>query len=161
MTRKLIASLHVEAMVLSDEARSYFDGFGLADRMLLAPRARVILSCEALKVTTRLMHSVAWLLSHRTPTVPAHLTQHCSTILSGSPLGKATPSDRNVIADLPEEAQRIIAASIDLYTRIARLEASLKAPPTNIANPAFYLQQRLERSLALSVQPAAMAQPTG
>jgi regulator of CtrA degradation len=154
MTRKLIASLHIEAMVLSDEARSYFDGFGLADRMLMGPRTRVILSCEALKVTTRLMHSVAWLLSHRVsrpaPIGTAQAAQQSNTVIDINPLGQATPSDLIVIADLPKEAQRIITASVDLYVRIERLEASLKGPVANTANPAFHLQQRLERSLAES-----------
>lgn len=143
MTRKLIDSLHVEAMVLSDEARSYFDGFGLADRMQLSPLTRVIFSCEALKVTTRLMHSVAWLLSHRAQMGAAEERHHRLTSL-----GQATPTDTSSLMDLPEEAQRLITASIDLYARIVRLEFSLNEPPATAANPAFRLQQRLEHSLA-------------
>lgn len=140
MTRKLIDSLHVEAMVLSDEARSYFDGFGMSERMQLAPRTRVILSCEALKVTTRLMHSVAWLLSRR-----AQLDHRADHLRS---LGLATPSEREMIADLPEEARRLITASVDLYTRIERLATGLNEPVSSAESPAFHLQQQLERSLS-------------
>jgi regulator of CtrA degradation len=137
MARKLVASLHVEAMVLSDESRSYFDGFGLAERMLLAPRTRVIFSCEALKVTTRLMHSVAWLLSRRA-------TQNDKACA----LGSATPSDSETLIDLPDEARRIVAASEDLYARIARLDATLWETNVRASSPAFRLQQRLEHSMA-------------
>jgi regulator of CtrA degradation len=142
MTRKLIDSLHVEVMVLSDEARSYFDGFGLADRIQLSPITRVIFSCEALKVTTRLMHSVAWLLSHRAQFGAVQDTRRRLTSL-----GRATPTETSSITDLPEEAQRLILASVDLYTRIERLALSLNEPPSQAASPAFHLQQQLERSL--------------
>jgi regulator of CtrA degradation len=142
MTRKLIDSLHVEAMVLSDEARSYFDGFGLEERMELAPTARVIFSCEALKVTTRLMHSVAWLLGHRARQIDRPLAR--TQVMA---LGRATPSDPVSISGLPVEARRVIEASEDIYARIGRLEASLGEPDRPLPNPAFRLQQRLKQSL--------------
>jgi regulator of CtrA degradation len=49
---KLIDSLYVEAMVLADEARAYFDQNGRGDRLGLEPILRVGFSCESLKVTT-------------------------------------------------------------------------------------------------------------
>src|SRR3546814_4852341 len=52
-------------MVLADEARSYFDRGGLEDREAMCPADRVAFSCESLKVTTRLMHVVSWLLLRR------------------------------------------------------------------------------------------------
>ena len=65
LTPKLIDGLYVEAMVLADEARSYFDTLGRDDRLALDPLDRVGFSCESLKVTTRLMHVIAWLLTQR------------------------------------------------------------------------------------------------
>src|SRR3546814_15289517 len=62
---RLIDGLYVEAMVLADEARSYFDRGGLEDREAMSPADRVAFSCESLKVTTRLMHVVSWLLLRR------------------------------------------------------------------------------------------------
>src|SRR3954462_13560324 len=59
---RLIDSLYTESMVLSDEARSYFDDAGRDARATLEPFARVGFACESLKVTTRIMHIVAWLL---------------------------------------------------------------------------------------------------
>src|SRR3546814_18374121 len=63
--RKLIDSLYVEAMLLADEARAYFDERGRSDREALDPLARVAFSCASPQVPTRLMHLTAWLLPQR------------------------------------------------------------------------------------------------
>ncbi len=140
LTRKVIDSLHVEAMVLADEARSYFDGVGLADRTELSAESRVIFSCEAMKVTTRLMHSVAWLLSQR-----AHLSggDHPSSL---SKLGRATRTDTATLGRLPEEAGRIIETSEDIYDRIERLDTGMRWPERHQSSPALELQQEIARS---------------
>src|SRR6476661_1078328 len=65
ITPRLINSLYTEAMLLADEARAYFDEAGRDDRQLLEPFARVGFACESLKVTTRIMHIVAWLLTQK------------------------------------------------------------------------------------------------
>ena len=65
ITSRLIDSLYTEAMLLADEARSYFDDAGRDERQSLEPFARVGFACESLKVTTRIMHIVAWLLTQR------------------------------------------------------------------------------------------------
>src|SRR3712207_2359837 len=65
ITPKLVNALYVEAMVLADEARAYFDRHGRDDRLQLDPVIRVGFSVESLKVTTRLMHVIAWLLTQR------------------------------------------------------------------------------------------------
>ncbi|NWN13409.1 DUF1465 family protein, partial [Escherichia coli] len=61
----LIDTLYVEAMLLADEARAYFDELGRDEREALEALNRVAFSCESLKVTTRLMHIIAWLLTQR------------------------------------------------------------------------------------------------
>ena len=65
LTPRLVDSLYTEAMLLADEARAYFDRHGREERESLDPLLRVGFSCESLKVTTRLMHVVAWLLTQR------------------------------------------------------------------------------------------------
>src|SRR5690349_17473244 len=65
ITPRLINSLYTEAMLLADEARAYFDEAGRNDRQQLEPFVRVGFACESLKVTTRIMHIVAWLLTQR------------------------------------------------------------------------------------------------
>jgi regulator of CtrA degradation len=65
LTSRLVDSLYVEAMLLADEVRAYFDEGGREEREALPPLLKVSFSCESLKVTTRLMHVIAWLLTQR------------------------------------------------------------------------------------------------
>ena len=120
--RRLIDSVYVEAMLLADEARSYFDEVGRAEREALSPMTRVAFSCESLKVTTRLMHVIAWLLTQR-----AVIAGELSAAQAGEPsrrLGEAPNTEPLVAADLPPHARRMIDASIDLHRRVARLDAA-------------------------------------
>ncbi|MBB3763500.1 DUF1465 family protein [Sphingomicrobium lutaoense] len=142
ITPRLVDQLYTEAMVLADEARSYFDEAGRDDRQLLEPFARVGFACESLKVTTRIMHIVAWLLTQR-----AIETGELTVIEGQRPerrLGKANESDEKVVALLPQAAQNLIRQSIDLYQRVRRLdEGQVVSEP--VASPARALMGRLER----------------
>ena len=144
ITPRLIDSLYTEAMILADEARAYFDEAGRDDRLLLEPFARVGFACESLKVTTRIMHIVAWLLTQRA--VESGELRSSDGRRPERRLGHASESDPLVVAQLPEAAARLITASTDLYSRIARLDAGqLDDQPA--ASPARALMGRLERDL--------------
>ena len=143
ITPKLIDSLYVEAMVLADEARSYFDRHGREDRIALEPLLRVGFSCESLKVTTRLMHVIAWLLTQRA--VEAGELSDAQARAPSRRLGDAPESDEKLLAKLPAAALALIGASRDLYARVRRLEeGSVGTEPG--ASPARSLMNRLERS---------------
>lgn len=58
-------SLYVEVMVLANEARAYFEDHGVEARDALPVTLRAGYAVESLKVTTRLMHVIAWLLIWR------------------------------------------------------------------------------------------------
>lgn len=103
---ELIILLYLEAMVLADEARSYLTSSAAISEADMTPLQRVSFSCESLKVTTRLMHSTAWLLAKRSPQG------------TSNPLAAAAPSETETVAGLPEEAQGLIRESEDLYARI-------------------------------------------
>jgi regulator of CtrA degradation len=118
--RKLIDQLYVEAMLLADEARGYFDQAGHADRDGLTPLQRVAFSCESLKVTTRLMHVIAWLLTQRA--VDAGEMPQRDALDPSRRLGAAPQSDAAAVEAMPEPARNLIAASVDLYRRVARLD---------------------------------------
>jgi regulator of CtrA degradation len=144
LTPKLIASLYTEAMLLADEARSYFDREGRDERAALEPMVRVGFSCESLKVTTRLMHVIAWLLTQK-----AVETGELSRAQARRParrLGEAPDSDPAQVAALPESALALVNASRDLYDRVRRLDEGGLAPEPQ-ASPARSLLSRLERSL--------------
>jgi len=139
LTLRVVNTLYVEAMVLADEARACFDQPTGGSRNTLAPLVRVRLSCESLKVTTRLMHIVAWLLTQRAA---------AATITGGGAsarLGRAAESDVSSLDGMPEDARKIIIASTDLYERIQRLDARFQAPLPSLG--ARTLQNRLNYAM--------------
>jgi regulator of CtrA degradation len=142
LTPKLIDTLYVEAMVLADEARSYFDRTGRDDRLELDPILRVGFSCESLKVTTRLMHVIAWLLTQRA--VEAGELADGQSRRPARRLGNAPESDQDVLARLPKQANELIEASRELYARVQRLDEGGHEPQPS---PARSLMGRLERSI--------------
>ena len=144
ITSRVIDALYTEAMLLADEARHYFDEAGRDDRNLLEPFVRVSFACESLKVTTRIIHLVAWLLTQRaieTGEIPGPEGRRPERRL-----GHAAESDPEVISIMPPEARRLIEASSDLYARIKRVDEGVVADeaPTS---PARALMGRLERGL--------------
>lgn len=141
---RLIDSLYTEAMILADEARAYFDEEGREERATLPPFVRVGFACESLKVTTRIMHIVAWLLTQK-----AVETGEIHSADGRRPerrLGKANDSDPLVVDQLPEAARRLVSASTDLYARVQRLDEGQTADEP-VASPARALMGRLERDL--------------
>jgi regulator of CtrA degradation len=136
----LIDALYVEAMVLADDARSYFDDGGRVEREALQPMARVTFSCESLKVTTRLMHIIAWLLTQRA--VLAGELRARDALDPSRRLGDAPFSDATAVGDLPERARLMVAASIDLHRRVARLDDAQAADLPEIS-PARQMFERL------------------
>ena len=144
ITPRLIDSLYTEAMLLADEARAYFDQAGRDERSTLEPFARVGFACESLKVTTRIMHIVAWLLTQR-----AVESGELVAVEGRRPerrLGHANDSDPAVVEQLPPAAQRLVTTSTELYSRVARLDqGEIDAEPA--PSPARALMGRLERDL--------------
>lgn len=140
LTTRLVDSLYIEAMVLADEVRAYFDEPGRAERDALPPAERVSFSCESLKVTTRLMHVIAWLLTRRA--VEAGELTPAQAREPARRLGTAQDSDPVVLACLPLTARMLIAASRDLYDRVRRIDQ--EGDPAPVASPARDLLARLE-----------------
>ncbi|MEG8222983.1 DUF1465 family protein [Sphingomonas sp. HH69] len=143
--RGLVDGLYLEAMLMADEARSYFDGRDVADDGMDDPLRRVAFACESLKVTTRLMHIIAWLLSQRAwqrgEIGDADLSDEKYR------LGRASESDPLLVATFPFAARALIEASHDLYDRVARLQDRLDRMTGSLAmpmiNPARALLDRL------------------
>ena len=138
--RRLVDSLYVEAMLLADEARGYFDEIGRNERDALEAVSRVAFSCESLKVTTRLMHIIAWLLTQRA--VDAGELAPREALSPSRRLGTAPETDAAVLAAMPDQCAAIMLTSIDLYRRVARLDDALDEPVYN-ASPARSMMDRL------------------
>lgn len=149
MTPMLIDSLYGEAMALADDARSYFDKIGRWDRQQLSPMDRVVFSCESLKLTTRVMHVISWLLIRK-----AVLIGEMDTTDANRPdrrLGRASSSYEEAderLACLPPFAMALIRRSQDIYDRVSRLEAQIHQEEVQEqTNPTHALLAKLERSL--------------
>jgi regulator of CtrA degradation len=144
VTSRLIDSLYTEAMLLADEARSYFDDAGRDERSMLEPAARVGFACESLKVTTRIMHIVAWLLTQRaieSGEIPLRDGRRPERRL-----GNAQDSDPTVVEQLPQSARQLIQASAELYARVKRIDEGSQESEVP-QSPARALMGRLERGL--------------
>ncbi len=167
----LIDSLYADALLLADEARDWFDrargGGGHAHGLhahgqpthgdvdqgafdpLFAwagrndPSLRIALSCESLRLTTRLMHIISWLLLQRA--VTSGEVDEAQARLPENRLGPAPEGDRLINMQLPDDAQVLIDRSVRLYERVAALEEGLRAVATEPA--VLQLQQRLAASL--------------
>jgi regulator of CtrA degradation len=137
---RLIDALYVEAMLLADEARDYFDEHGRSERAGLVPPMRVSFSCESLKVTTRLMHVIAWLLTQRA--VRTGEMRPDQALDPQRRLGEQPITDAAVLAGLPPRAAVLIGGSVDLHRRVALLDAAQVASRA-AASPVRALQERL------------------
>lgn len=127
-------------MVLADEARGYFDEGGRVDRERLDPLARVSFSCESLKVTTRLMHVIAWLLTQRA--VQAGELAARDALDPSRRLGPAPLSDAAATAAMPKTARALIESSMELHRRVAIIDDAQAGtrPPSRAVRS---LQERL------------------
>lgn len=119
LTPKLIDGLYTEAMLLADEARSYFDSDHA--REITPVEVAVAFSCESLKVTTRLMHVIAWLLNQKA--VGAGEIHPTDMLRGLDELGYAPATDGWMVDRMPDVARSLILASEDLYYRVQRISA--------------------------------------
>lgn len=134
ITPKLVDSLYTEAMVLADEARSYFDSDRA--RRISPAEIAVAFSCESLKVTTRLMHVIAWLLNQK-----ALRAGELGEAERVDDLGYAPATDSYWVDDLPAEARALILASEDLYYRVQRVSQSVVREPAEVPEPLAMIER--------------------
>jgi regulator of CtrA degradation len=137
LTPKLLDALYTEAMLLADEARSYFDRDQLAGN--LPPEISVAFSCESLKVTTRLMHSIAWLLNQKA--VRAGELSQSDADGDMRDLGYAPASDGFQVGRFSQEAQSLIAASEDLYFRLQRISGKMRDQSVVTSEPLAMMER--------------------
>jgi regulator of CtrA degradation len=133
ITPKLVDGLYTEAMLLADEARSYFDSDRA--RAISPAEVAVAFSCESLKVTTRLMHVIAWLLNQKA------LRAGELGADAAEELGYAPATDSYWIDELPAEARALILATEDLYYRVQRVSQSVVRVSNELPAPLAMIEQ--------------------
>lgn len=119
---------YAEALALTREARDYIALQERADRQDLGAIDQLVVSCESMRLTTRLTQVMAWLLVQRAVQAgeitrdearePQHRLGAREICEAGSP-----PMD----AELPSRMRDLLARSHALYSRVARLDAMLDA----------------------------------
>ena len=142
---RIIEGLYAEALVLSDEVRAAFD----MSRPLHRPdvdydNARLALSCEALRTTTRMMHALAWLLNHR-----AYFAGELSEFQLrryGRLTSDAPSSEPDRMALLDFEIRKLIAATERFYARLVRLDHEWRDRDAH--TPVAELHERIGTALA-------------
>lgn len=143
LQERLVESLYVEAVDLAENARGYFAAMGQLDRRELPPMARVMFSCESLKVTTRLMHAISWLLSQKA--IAAGEASADDVADEGLlPVDAFNPTSAERLAALPEEARGLVVRTHDLYDRVTRLALQKSPVESSAEGPARALLSRLE-----------------
>ena len=111
---RIVDSLYCDALLLADELRARFGGdFSIGEDCA----ARVALSCEGLRATTRTMHCLAWLLNHR-----AFFAGEISEFQLRRHGRLPAPSASGDLSMVPADAARLVRLSERLFARIERLE---------------------------------------
>lgn len=132
----IVEALYNEALLLADEVRGAFDLSGRLDAASVdEDLARIALSCEALRTTTRMMHVIAWLLNQRAffkgEISQLQLRRH------GRLPHRSARSDPSHLSMLDPALRGLIATTERLYARIERLDGAwqdnFRMEPTAIA----------------------------
>ncbi len=137
--RPLLSALYTDAMLLADDTRAYIEHPDEQEDSHLDPLARILLSCEQLRMTTRLMIVMAWLLAWRAVDA-GEMDESARPRLEAMPM-----PDIAALASLPDQARALIDAGIALYRRAAFLDEAMARTPA--VSPALAMQQRLAAAL--------------
>jgi regulator of CtrA degradation len=142
---RIIEGLYCEALVLSDEVRHRF---ALSGRMEAAGEdedlARVALSCEGLRTTTRMMQAVAWLLNHR-----AYFMGELSEFQLrryGRLAADPPAADPDRLALLDRETRELIGATERFHARLVRLDRGWRQRDAQQPSAIARLRERLSKT---------------
>ncbi|MGH6787722.1 MAG: DUF1465 family protein [Novosphingobium sp.] len=138
---RIVEALYCEALVLSDEVRGAFDLSGRIESTGLAESAaRIALSCEALRTTTRMMHAIAWLLNHR-----AYFAGELSEfqLRRRGRLADFPVADAERIGLLQPETRELVGATERFYARLLRLDRGWRERDSELPSALAQLRGRL------------------
>ena len=146
MTPTIVDALYSEALGLADEARAAFD---LSGRITAtsedADLARIALSCEALRTTTRMMHAIAWLLNQRAyfcGEISEFQLRHHGRLPPSQPESKPAQ-----LAMLGPDTQELILRTERFHARIARLDKAWRDRFAMHPSAIHRLRDRIGREL--------------
>jgi regulator of CtrA degradation len=140
-------SLFREGMDLVEETAAYLDGDGRSEAKALERSVSLTYATESMRLTTRLMQLASWLLLHRAVKEGEMTLTQANREKTKVKLSAADPSPEEMIAKLPEQLQDLINRSMNLQSRVRRLDITIHTPPTErapIGNPLVPQLNRLK-----------------
>jgi regulator of CtrA degradation len=129
----VFAALFRDGMALVEETASYLDGPGRVQSKKLERSAALAYATESMRLTTRLMQLASWLLLHRAVKEGEMSLAQANKEKAKVKLSSVRPSDEEAVKLLPEKLQHLIARSVQLETKVRRLDATIHAPPSPAA----------------------------
>jgi regulator of CtrA degradation len=117
-----------EGMDLVEETAAYLDGDGRTDAKTLERSVSLTYATESMRLTTRLMQLASWLLLHRAVKEGEMTLAQANREKTRVKLTAADPGPQDMVTKLPEQLQDLIARSMDLQTRVRRLDTTIHAP---------------------------------
>ena len=136
-----------EGMDLVEETAAYLDGDGRSDAKALERSVSLTYATESMRLTTRLMQLASWLLLHRAVKEGEMTLTQANREKTKVKLTAADPGPEDMIAKLPQQLQDLIARSMNLQSRVRRLDITIHTPPVDrapIGNPLVPQLNRLK-----------------
>ncbi len=140
-------TLFREGMDLVEETAAYLDGDGRTEAKALERAVSLTYATESMRLTTRLMQLASWLLLHRAVKEGEMTLTQANREKTKVKLSAADPGPDDMIAKLPQRLQDLIARSMNLQSRVRRLDISIHTPATErapIGNPLVPQLNRLK-----------------
>ncbi|MCJ2178204.1 DUF1465 family protein [Novosphingobium album (ex Hu et al. 2023)] len=144
---RIVEALYCEAIVLADDVRHAFTLSGrLETASMDEDLARVALSSEGLRTTTRMMHAIAWLLNHRAyfngELNELQLHRHGRLPLD------TREADPNHAALLEPAIVELVGTTRQFYARLLRLDQNWRPGENPLPSALERMRERIEQRLA-------------
>ena len=140
-------TLFREGMDLVEETAAYLDGDGRNEAKALERAVSLTYATESMRLTTRLMQLASWLLLHRAVKEGEMTLTQANREKTKVKLSAADPGPDDMITKLPQQLQDLISRSMNLQSRVRRLDTSIHTPVTErapIGNPLVPQLNRLK-----------------
>src|SRR6266498_414256 len=141
------ADLFRDGMALVEQTAAYLDGPGRQESKKLGRNAALAYATESMRLTTRLMQLASWLLLHRAVKEGEMTLSQANREKTKVKLSAADPGPDDMIEKLPQQLQDLITRSMNLQSRVRRLDITIHTPPADrapIGNPLVPQLNRLK-----------------
>ena len=125
-------NLFREGMDLVEQTAAYLDGPGRDESKELDRAASLVYATESMRLTTRLMQLASWLLLHRAVKEGEMSLSQANREKTKVRLSASEPGNPDMLEQLPEQLQALIAQSMYLQSRVRRLDVNMHASPNEM-----------------------------